>query len=82
MTKELPITIAPDGVVIQIAQVSTSDEYELPTVVACPKCYMEKQCQSNDSINPCADITKMLGYRCSDYDDYGLIGYWEKVDPE
>lgn len=69
MSNELPMAIAPDGQVIQLVRVSDN------AADVCSSCYMQKEC---------TDVTKVtlsttLGAKCSDYDSYDRLAYWEKV---
>ena len=72
---ELPITIAPDGAVIQLTVIRTEGQY-------CGQCHMaELYCNRHHS----TDTAELLGVNCNDYDphDFGNgLAIWQEVKDE
>lgn len=77
MADELPMAIAPDGVVVQIKL----DDY---TGVdnACTYCYVDRMCAKSDD----AHMESTLGADCTAYDrwedDTWVQGVWKRVNDD
>ena len=68
--QELPMTIAPDGRVIQLKLVPHEEDN------GCDTCVMSRECSDIHNLK------ELLGVRCMDYDEMDYDAIWEEVKDE
>ena len=76
MSRQMPMAIAPDGVVIQLIHAKKTH------TSTCKKCYVREHCTNVDKITEKqlaaqVKLAKTLGHSCT---EYGFWAYWRKVD--
>lgn len=69
--KDMPLTIAPDGQVIELVMVDEGEGY---AVDACKRCYVDRECSGDKG-----ELFKLLGYRCTQYDNRPKLAIWQKA---